>query len=331
MCELIYCNALAFIAGFVLDTIFGEPPHAFHPVVWIGWLITRFEDFFYRFNNKLLSGFLFVLLVSAIVGSVSCLIFFVFFRFGEVGRVVYCVGASYVVFSSVSIRSLKEHALGVRKALIKGDLDEARKRLSFMVSRDTSGMKQDKIITSTIESVAENFVDGILSPMIYYTLFGIVGVVIFKTVSTFDSMIGYLNDRYRFFGRFAARLDDVVNFIPARLSVLFIGFASLLLRLDVSSAIKTFAKYRKAHKSPNSAHPMSAFAGALNIRLGGLTRYDGVLVEKPYIGESTRVPEVKDIDRAINLLSFSSLLAFMFCFSFFVMGVLCCRFFIGRL
>ncbi|WP_025270763.1 cobalamin biosynthesis protein [Hippea sp. KM1] len=312
ICEFVFFNGIAFFVGVVLDFVFAEPPSALHPVVWIGKLISSFEDYFYRMENGLLGGTLFVLSVLGLVVILALGIMYVFVAGSFFGRLIYGVVASYLVFSSISIRSLAQHAQRVLEALEEGDLDRARKFLSFMVSRDTDDMEKEKIITSTVESVSENFVDGVLSPMVYYSAFGIVGVAVFKTVSTFDSMIGYRNERYELFGRFAARFDDVLNFIPARLSIVFIGLSCLILGFNFFETMRVFGKYRRAHPSPNSAHPMSAFAGALGLKLGGKTRYNGILINKPCMGDSSRKPETVDIERSIHLLETSSYLAFIF-------------------
>ncbi len=324
ICEFVFFNGIAFFVGVVLDFVFVEPPSALHPVVWIGKLISSFEDYFYCMENRLLGGTLFVLSVLGLVVILVLGIMYVFATSGFFGRLIYGIVASYLVFSSISIRSLAQHAQRVLEALEEGDLDRARKFLSFMVSRDTDDMEKEKIITSTVESVSENFVDGVLSPMIYYSAFGIVGVAVFKTVSTFDSMIGYRNERYKLFGWFAARFDDVLNFIPARLSIVFIGLSCLILGFNFFETIRVFGKYRRAHPSPNSAHPMSAFAGALNLRLGGKTKYNGILVDKPFIGDSERSPEVIDIKNAIRLLEASSYTAFVFFGFVFVRGIIEC-------
>jgi len=324
ICELVYFNGIAFFVGVILDFVFAEPPNALHPVVWIGKLIGSLEDYFYQLENKLLGGAFFVLSVLSIVVMFVLAIMYIFATCGFFGRLIYGIVASYLVFSSISVKSLVQHARRVFDALEEGDLERARKFLSLMVSRDTDEMGKEKIVTSTVESVSENFVDGVLSPMIYYAVFGIVGVAIFKTVSTFDSMIGYRNQRYELFGRFAARFDDVLNFIPARLSIVFIGLSCLILGFSFFEAIRVFGKYRRAHPSPNSAHPMSAFAGALNLKLGGKTKYNGTFVNKPYIGDSKNTPEINDIKKAIRLLQTSSFMAFVFFGFVFVKGIIEC-------
>lgn len=312
--ELIYYNAIAFLVGFVLDSVFREPPDIIHPVVWMGRLIAFLERYFYDFEDRFLSGifFWFVCVIVAILPAILILFIFYLLRDYFFVRLMYSLVASYIFFSSISLGSLKLHALRVYDALKRGDLLSSREFLSLMVSRDTNGMAEEKIITSTIESVSENFVDGVLSPMFYYFLFGIVGAVFYKTVNTLDSMVGYKNDRYERFGKFSARVDDFVNFLPARLSIVFIAITSFLTGMGFESVIYTFGKYRKAHPSPNSAHPMSAFAGALKLRLGGKSRYFGVLVDKPSIGDFNRTAIAGDILIAIQLLERSSILAFLF-------------------
>ncbi|WP_022670235.1 cobalamin biosynthesis protein [Hippea alviniae] len=312
--QLVYYNAIAFVVGFILDYFFGEPPVKIHPVVWIGKLIRLFENVFYPFRDKLFAGFLCVLSVLFIVLSFAFVVImlFVMYRDYFFVRLFYSLVATYIFFSSISVKSLKEHALRVYKALENGDIQKARLYLSHMVSRDTDDLEEDKIIKSTVESVSENYVDGVLSVMFYFSLFGIVGALIFKTINTFDSMIGYKNEQYIEFGRFAAKFDDVLNFIPARLSIVFIAIASVLIGRGFEAVIYTFGKYRKAHSSPNSAHPMSAFAGSLKLMLGGRTKYNGVWIDKPIIGEFDRKPKISDITLAVHLLEVSSFLSFIF-------------------
>ncbi len=310
--QLVYYNAIAFAVGFILDYFFGEPPAKIHPVVWIGKLIRLFENVFYPFKDKLFAGFLCVLFVLFIVFSFAFVVImlFVIYRDYFFVRLFYSLIATYIFFSSISVKSLKDHALRVYEALKNRDIQKARLFLSYMVSRDTDDMEEDKIIRSTVESVSENYVDGVLSVMFYFSLFGIAGVLLFKTISTFDSMIGYKNERYIEFGRFAAKFDDVLNFIPARLSIVFVALASVLVGYGFESTIYTFGRYRKAHSSPNSAHSMSAFSGSLKLTLGGKTKYDGVWVNKPKIGEFSRKADVSDIIAAVRLLNASSFLSF---------------------
>jgi len=230
----------------------------------------------------------------------------------KAGSFWYFVVSTIIIYFSISVRSLAEHAQNVQKGLEISD-EEGRKELSKIVSRDTENMPKEKIVTSAVESVSENYVDAVVSPLLFAAVLGPMGAVLFKTVSTMDSMIGYKNEKFLYYGRFAARFDDVLNFIPARLSIIPIFIASILLRLNTKNAIRCFMRYRLSHASPNSAHPMSAFAGALNIRLGGAVSYFGQLTDKPYIGDSERTPETADIAKSINLMETSSLIWAIIC------------------
>ncbi len=326
VCELVILNGVAFFVGFILDYVFGEPPETIHPVVWMGKLINILEDFFIIFENRFIGGILFWL--SVVFVSIFPVIFFLFLFYRAHNlffvRLLYVIFSCYIFFSSFSLKSLKEHALRVYGALESGDLGSAKKLLSLMVTRNTDEMDEDKIIKATVESVSENFVDAILSPMLYFFLFGVVGVVFYKVVNTMDSMVGYRNERYEKFGKLSAKADDVLNFLPARLSIVFIALASFILKNGFEEVIYTFGRFRKAHPSPNSAHPMSAFAGSLKLKLGGSSVYFGKVIEKPEIGEFERRACRVDILNSLRLLEVSAFLAFsFFTFSYAVVLVRC--------
>ena len=326
VCDLIILNGIAFFVGFVLDYVFGEPPETFHPVVWLGRLIEFLEPFFINFEDKFLGGvfFWFVVVFLSILPALFVLFLFYTAHDYFFVRLFYVLFSCYIFFSSFSLKSLKEHALRVYGALESGDLKLAKKLLSLMVTRNTDEMDEEKIVKATVESVSENFVDAILSPMLYFFLFGVVGVSFYKAVNTLDSMVGYKNERYESFGKFSARADDVLNFLPARLSIVFIAIASFILKNGFEEVIYTFGRFRKAHPSPNSAHPMSAFAGSLKLRLGGDSIYFGRVVEKPEIGEFKRRAKRYDIVSSLRLLEVSTLLAFsFFAFSYTIVTVRC--------
>lgn len=312
-CRVVYLNSIAFFVGFVLDWVFGEPPSKFHPVVIVGKTISKLEPLFYAKNGGFLSGMFFVLFVLLLFCLPVFAIEIAVLKTNDLFvDLFYEIVSVYLFFSSISVKSLKKHAMDVYLYLKKGDLDKSKVLLSFMVSRDTETMDEKKVITSTVESISENFVDGILSPALYFIFFGPVGAIFFKIISTFDSMIGYKNERYMQFGRFAAIFDDVLNFIPARLSIVFILPAVIIKGYPVVSTLESFSRFRKSHSSPNSAHPMSAFAGALRINLGGNTIYGGILVKKPIIGNFNKRATVEDIRRAVDLMQASSFVVFLF-------------------
>ncbi|MDY6820894.1 MAG: cobalamin biosynthesis protein [Deferribacterota bacterium] len=297
-------NLYILLIAIVLDLIIGEPPSKIHPVVIIGKIIKYYENRFYKLNNKKIGGLL--LSISTIFTVIILLL--IILNILKLIHVylnnLFCV---YIVFSSISIKSLSLHAMKIYNSLKINDIKQGKKNLSHIVSRDVDMMDRDKIITSTVESVSENFVDAVLSPIIYGVFFGVFGAILYKTINTMDSMVGYKNERYKDFGFFAAKIDDYINYIPARISIIFILLGSMVVNKRQFEIIKSFYIFRKNHESLNAAHPMSAFAGALDIKLGGSTYYFGNIKYKPYIGsgKDNNLNESLILD-AIKLLRYSS-------------------------
>ena len=199
-------------------------------------------------------------------------------------------------------KSLSKAANGVYKTLKTGTLDDARYAVSMIVGRDTKALDETGIIKATVETVAENTSDGIIAPMMFFLILGIPGMYFYKAVNTMDSMVGYKNDKYRYFGTAAAKLDDVLNFVPARVSGVCMILAASLVGLDGKGAKRIFLRDRKKHASPNSAQTESVCAGALGVQLAGNATYFGQLYEKPYIGDATRPIEAEDIKRSVRLM-----------------------------
>jgi adenosylcobinamide-phosphate synthase len=202
----------------------------------------------------------------------------------------------------LALRSLGEAGFAVRDPLRKGDIEGARHAVSMIVGRDTESLDREGVIRAAVETVAENTADGVIAPLFYLALGGAVGGMVYKAVNTMDSMLGYKNERYQYFGTAAARLDDVAGFVPARLSGLLLVAAAGLTGMDAAGAWRIFCRDRYAHKSPNSAQSESAVAGALGVRLAGDAVYGGVVVHKPTIGEPCREIEAEDIPRACRLM-----------------------------
>jgi adenosylcobinamide-phosphate synthase len=303
-------NFISIIVAFVLDIVFGEPPVKYHPVVYIGQLISFVETKLYNSKNKKQAGLLLVIVLLIIVIIVSLLCAFIFYK---IHIFLFFLFSTYIIFCCISMKSLNDHSMEVFYPLKEGKLLTARENLSKMVSRDTKDMGRDKIITSTVESIAENFVDGFLSPVLYIAIGGFLCGLIYKTINTMDSMIGYKNERYKDFGFFAAKLDDLINLIPARLSIFIIAIASFVTDKSVRDVFKTCFAFRRKYPSPNGGYPISAFSGALNIQLCGPTYYSGKLVDKPHIGYSGLKHLVEDIIlEANNLLVASSFIVFYF-------------------
>jgi len=220
----------------------------------------------------------------------------------------------YFIYTSLATKCLADEARKVHGALAAEDLPEARKRLSMLVGRQTEHLNNEEVARGAIETTAENTVDGIISPLIFAAAGSLLGLgaafaYAFKAISTLDSMVGYMNEKYINFGRVSAKTDDAANYIPARLSGVLIPLAAFLCGLNGSKSFSIMLRDRHNHKSPNCAYPEAAFAGALGVRLGGTNIYFGKAVEKPTIGDPDRAICTEDISKAIRLMYTASLLA----------------------
>ena len=285
------CLALALL----LDILLGDPVKLPHPVVGVGKIINFYERKLYKDNFK--SGLIFcacVVISTALIAlilSLLCLL---------INKYLLIIFAVYALYAAIAWRSLKDETLPVALALFENNLDNAKYYLSHVVGRDTENALEPEIIRAAVETIAENLIDGVISPLFWaaagYFIFanfaelaGIAGMIIFvwifKAASTLDSMAGYENARYKKFGTASARLDDILNFIPARLGGLIIILAGGLLGMKFISGFKIFIRDRLKHKSPNSAHAESAFAGLMGLKLGGGAYYDKVFEERPWLGE----------------------------------------------
>lgn len=302
-------TALQLASAFFLDAILGDPPRLPHPVSAIGWLIATME----RWTRRLLPGrertagtitVLVTLGFTALVVGGSCAL---------ACRIHPLAGSAAAIAwlaSGFATRSLSDHARRVAADLARGDIQAARSSVGRMVGRDTGHLDSSGVSRAAIESVAESTVDGVFSPLFFAVLGGPVGLWLFKAASTCDSMIGHKDARYIRFGTFGARLDDVLNFIPARLAFLLIPAAAWLIRANARNAWRTALRDHRLHASPNAGIPEAAMSGALNVRLGGPVTYDGIPAGNPVFGAGFRPPEPGDISRSIRILWVSSLLAF---------------------
>lgn len=296
------------IAAFVLDSLLGDPLSAHHPVVMIGRLISLCERVFRKGDSRdFAGGILTAVMVSAITAFVPGLLLYLILRFS--GEAACCVLSSLLCWQMIAARGLAKESMKVYTALKKGAIEEARSAVSMIVGRDTDALDRNGIIRAAVETVAENTTDGVTAPLFYMALLGVPGIFFYKAVNTMDSMIGYKNKKYLLFGRAAARLDDVLNFIPARITaVLMIGAACILPGLNGRKAVSVFQKDRRKSSSPNAGCTESVAAGALGIRLLGPASYFGMSVEKPFIGSSDREPEPKDIRDVCRLMYLTSVL-----------------------
>jgi adenosylcobinamide-phosphate synthase len=298
-------------AAFLLDFVLGDPERAPHPIRWMGSLIKTWENPFRRFPVAAIwSGSVFALVLVSGTWFITFIIVwaahFVHPWFGLFMNIV-------LIYYTLSVKSLKTESLKVLNQLESGSLSEAKKQLSKIVGRDVTLLDETGVARAAVETVAENLVDGVISPLFYAALGGAPLAMAYKMINTLDSMIGYKNKRYKEFGRFAAGLDDAANFIPARLSVIVIACAAFFIRLSPYKTFQTALRDGRKHLSPNSGIPEAAFAGALEIQLGGANYYHGELVEKPYIGEPIRSIKRTDIKKAVELMSVSSVVWFCVC------------------
>ncbi|MFH2058137.1 MAG: adenosylcobinamide-phosphate synthase CbiB [Pseudomonadota bacterium] len=296
------------LCAIVLDFIFGDPERLPHPVIYMGNAISFFESRFRKMiPNLLISGILFAVFL---IVSTWLIAFITIKSAMAIHPVLGIVVQIFLLFFCFSSRSLERAALAVFNALKIKNLPDARQKVAMIVGRQTQKLDQKAITRATVETVAENYVDGFLSPLFFACIGGVPFALAYKMINTLDSMVGYKNETYLFFGRGAARIDDVANFIPARLSVLMISLAALVFSSKRAfMALKIGFYQGNLHKSPNAGYPEAAFAGALKIRLGGPSIYHGTRVDKPFLGKNFNDPEPIKIKQACDLMILSSLCA----------------------
>ena len=301
------------LLAYFLDILVGDPRWLPHPVVFIGRFIAALER---RLRNpadtaksQLLWGALLVVLVLA--GTVLAVLLLV--RVASAIHPAVGVAATVVLLATtLAVRSLSEAARDVVKPLALGDLPAARHAVSMIVGRDTDAMDEHDAARATVETVAENTVDGVTAPLFYALLGGLPLALAYKAVNTMDSMLGYKNERYLYFGRAAAKLDDVANWLPARLTVPMMLVASLVLRFDTRAAWQAVKVDGQNHPSPNSGLAEAFTAGALGITLGGENWYGGVVSRRPELWQTGRKADVQDIRRAATLMRVTSMLFLLF-------------------
>ena len=304
----------AFILGSLLDLIIGDPEWMPHPVRligrWIGWLDRKMFVPGKKKQERIRTGRKFCVFVLLPVILATILLLVIGYKIHPVcGVLVEAILTCYCL----AARSLREESMKVYRALTAGDLPAARQAVSRIVGRDTDSLDRIGVTKAAVETVAENTSDGVIAPMFYTCLGGPVLGLLYKAVNTMDSMVGYRNKRYRYYGRAAARLDDILNLLPSRISAwLMIAAAAILgQEYDAERAKMIFLRDRFNHKSPNAAQTESVCAGALGIRLAGDASYFGKVVQKPYIGDDTRPVEAEDIRRANWLMYTTTGLMFL--------------------
>lgn len=297
-----FVNILIMILGYVMDLVFGDPYWFPHPVRFIGKLISKTEKFIRKRAKSEESlkywGILMWLVPVVTTAIVTALIV----KIASFNKYVEIFVSAFIIYTTLSTKCLKDEATKIYNVLETGDIKKSREQLSYIVGRDTTNLSQSEIIRATVETVAENTVDGTISPMFYGFLFGPVGAMTYKAINTLDSMVGYKNDKYLNLGCVSAKLDDVANFIPARLTAIFMPLGAFLCGMNGANSFKIAIRDRKNHKSPNCAFAEGAAAGAIGVQLGGTNIYFGKEVYKPTIGNKKRELENYDIVRMNKLM-----------------------------
>ena len=303
---------LAWAVAWLLDYWLGDPHHWPHPVRWIGNLISFTQRQIRRCCKsdralKIGGGVLWLV----VVGSTWGVSWGVLHLANQVSVWLGWLVEVWMIYTVLAARCLSNAALEVYRALKDGTLEESREKLSWIVGRDTSQLERPQITRAVVETVAENSVDGVIAPLFFLMIGGAPLALAYKAINTLDSMVGYKTEKYRAIGYVSARLDDLANFIPARLSWLLLTLAAFFLRANPRQALLIGWRDRYQHSSPNCAWPEATVAGALGIRLGGPNTYFGERVEKPWMGDERRGIALDDITRTIQLMMLASLQALL--------------------
>jgi adenosylcobinamide-phosphate synthase len=286
-----------------LDLLLGDPRWLPHPVRGIGWLATRLEAIFRRLlGSTRTAGACAAISTYLVAGGAAWgvirLATAVHPSAGDVASVI-------IIYTTIAARDLARHSVAVYRSLAAGNLADARLRVAAIVGRDTDRLDEAGVVRAAVESVAESTVDGVTAPLLFATIAGPVGAIVYRAVNTLDSMFGHQDERYRDFGWAAARIDDLANYIPARLTAPLVCMAALVLRLRPGLALRTLLRDGRKHASPNAGLTEAAMAGALGVQLGGTTYYDGQPLPKPTIGDAVVPLSPSDVRRA-NALMFVS-------------------------
>src|SRR5438309_2456310 len=281
---MILMPVLAVLFAISIDFAFGDPKNKFHPTVWIGILIGKLVPFIKSHNptTEKISGLILTISVTTLVASILyflnvALHYLNQFDFNFVTRVVTLIFSivitGYLLKTTIAIKGMEKHATLIMQALSQTNLDDARAKLSMIVKRDTKNLDRQHIISGTLESISENTVDGIIGPLFYFTIFGLPGAFIYRTINTIDSMIGYKTDLFRNLGWFGANCDKILNFLPSRIASLMIIFAVMILRGNWRHSLEIMRRDSKKTESPNAGYPMAAMAGALSAKFEKIDHY----------------------------------------------------------
>ncbi|SCI42965.1 adenosylcobinamide-phosphate synthase CbiB [Romboutsia sp. 1001713B170207_170306_H8] len=300
-------NILSIYIGYIIDLIVGDPYSFPHPVRYIGNLIKFIEKRIRKIaktdRDLKIGGFVLWFFTVIPVYIITYLII----KISSFNIYIYLFVNSLIIYTTLATKCLKDEAVKIYKVLKTGDIEKSRIQLSYIVGRDTEHLGEGEIIRATVETVAENTVDGIIAPMFYAFIGGAPLAMAYKAINTLDSTVGYKNEKYLHLGFASARIDDIANYIPARISVLLMSIGSLVLGYNFKSCAKIAIRDRKNHKSPNCAYSEGAVAGALGIQLGGTNIYFGQEVYKPTIGDKDREIEIEDIVKTNKIMYATSI------------------------
>lgn len=310
MTDGVLAYALIPAAALLLDTLLGDPRSGMHPVVLIGRLISFLESLLYPAEYRtpgslLFRGGLVVVLVVSITGGVA---WGLLMAAALGGPLCSALMGAVILYFTITPRALARDGLEIYHLLRKKNIVLARKRLSWIVGRDTDRLNEPDIARGAVETIAENTTDGVLSPLFFFLLFGPVGAACYRAANTMDSMLGYKNERYLYFGRVAARLDDVLNYIPARITFILFIISSFFLGLDWKNAWKIGLRDAPKHPSPNGGYAEGPTAGALHVQLGGWNYYEGKSEFREYMGDPDRPLCGKDILDTLKLMYMATIL-----------------------
>ncbi len=287
------------IIGFILDSIIGDPLWLPHPIRLFGNIISKAEKKLNKNKHRKIKG----AIVAVSLISLTWLILFLIFKYIEAYKIPLIIATSIGVFYGIANHSLIKEAWRVEKAMQNESIETARIKLSYIVGRETKQLNKQQIRTAILETLAENLSDGIIAPLLYFAIGGVPLMLAYKMINTLDSMIGYKNERYKQFGWFAAKTDDIFNFIPARITALIMVFITLSYR-----GILFIFKYANNHSSPNAGYPEAALSGILNLQFGGSNYYHGKMVQKPFIGNNNRSVTHIDIIKACLINAATSII-----------------------
>lgn len=297
-------SLIALLIGFILDLIFGDPYFLPHIIRFIGNLISKTEQvlrkIFKGSKRRELVGGVFLVIVVTVIPVVSTILILKICE--SISIYLRLSVESFICYQLLATKSLKDESMKVYKELKNNDLKGARYKVSMIVGRDTKELTEEGVTKATVETIAENTSDGIIAPMIFMIIGGAPLGLFYKAVNTMDSMVGYKNERYLYFGRLAAKLDDVLNYIPARISAFLMIITCIFTKMNLKNAYKIYKRDRYNHSSPNSAHTEAVCAGALGVKLAGDAYYFGKLYKKKTIGDALNSIKFEDIKRANKLL-----------------------------